>query len=217
MKKGDNSTSSLAPLLEKIEELSKPQRIAIYAGTLVVIAGLSFYLLLWPKIGKIGQLNSQLEKVQAELATAKKNADELNEWRNKMMKKEAEYKTVMQALPDKEEIPSLLAGISKAGKDAGLDFLLFAPKSEVPRDFYAEIAVDINVTGTYHQVAAFFDKVANLERIVNIRGIKMAPASSKDQSTSDLSTTCQAVTYKFIESGAGASKGKRGAQRKRNR
>lgn len=219
MKKGDNSTSSLAPLLEKIEELSKPQRIAIYAGTLVVIAGLSFYLLLWPKIDKIGQLNRQLGKVQAELATAKKNADELNDWRNKMMKKEAEYKTVMQALPDKEEIPSLLAGISKAGKDAGLDFVLFAPKPEVPRDFYAEIAVDINVTGTYHQVVTFFDKVANLERIVNIRGIKMAPVSGgKDQSSSNLlSTTCQAVTYKFIESGAGASKGKRGTQGKRNR
>lgn len=208
MKKGDNSASSLAPFFEKIEELTKPQRIAIYAGALVLIIGLSVYFLFWPKISNIKQLNQQLEKVQAELATAKKNASELNDWRNKMMKKEAEYKTVMQALPEKEEIPSLLAGISKAGRDAGLDFLLFAPKPEVAKEFYAEIAVDMNVSGTYHQVAVFFDKVANLERIVNIRDIKMSvPSSKKGETIGQLTTTCQAVTYKFIESAPG-DKGK---------
>jgi type IV pilus assembly protein PilO len=104
----------------------------------------------------------------------------------------------MRALPEKEEIPSLLAGISQAGKDAGLDFLLFQPKPESPKDFYAEIPVDISVSGSYHQVAVFLDKVANLPRIVNIRDIKMA-LQSKQGESNELTTVCQAVTYKFIE------------------
>ncbi|MDA8142036.1 MAG: type 4a pilus biogenesis protein PilO [Desulfobacteraceae bacterium] len=199
MKNATISTSSMATLFAKIEELTKPQRIAIFTGTLVVIIGLSVYLLFWPKYNRIDQLEQQLKKVQSELETAKKNASELNDWRNKMKKKESEYKTVMRELPEKEEIPSLLAGISQAGKDAGLEFLLFAPKPEVPKDFYAEIAVDMSISGTYHQVAVFFDKVANLQRIVNIRGIKMTPSSQKDQGGNALTTTCQAVTYKFIE------------------
>lgn len=213
MKKGNTSGSALAPLFEKIEGLTKPQRLGIYIGALVVIIGLSTYLLLYPKYQEIGRLETQLASVQRDLAKAKKNAAELNDWRNKMKKKEAQYKQVMRALPEKEEIPSLLAGISEAGKDAGLEFLLFQPKPESPKDFYAELPVDISVSGSYHQVAVFMDKVANLPRIVNIRDIKMAPQSQRGGGN-ELTTVCQAVTYKFIES---APKAKKGHARNRRR
>ena len=216
MKKDNTSASSLAPLFEKIEKLTKPQRIGIYAGTLVVIVALSVWLIFWPRYNRIDLLNKQLAAAKVELAKAKRNARELNDWRNKMKKKEAQYKTVMRALPEKEEIPTLVAGISQAGKDAGLEFLLFQPKPESAKDFYAEIPVDINVSGTYHQVAVFFDKVANLPRIVNIRDIKMAPASKNDTGN-ELTTSCQAVTYKFIEAGGKSNKGGRNSGRTRNK
>jgi type IV pilus assembly protein PilO len=198
MAKTNAPGSRLTPFFQKLEKLTKPQRMGIYAATLVVIIGLSIWLLLWPKHENIKALEQQLAKVQQELAVAKKNASELNDWRNKMKQKEARYKTVMRELPEKEEIPTLLAGISQAGRDAGLEFLLFQPKTESVKGFYAEIPVDINVSGTYHQVAVFFDKVANLPRIVNIRDVKMMPASQKD-SGGELNTSCQAVTYKFVE------------------
>ena len=198
MAKMSTPASKLAPFFQKLEKLTKPQRMGIYAATLIVIIGLSIWLLLWPKRQEIKALEQQLTQVQQELAVAKKNASELNDWRNKMKQKEAQYKTVMRELPEKEEIPTLLAGISQAGRDAGLDFLLFQPKSETIKGFYAEIPVDINVSGTYHQVAVFFDKVASLPRIVNIRDVKMMPASQKE-SGGALTTSCQAVTYKFVE------------------
>ncbi len=199
MKKTDQPTKAVSPFLEKIEKLSKIQRIIIYATSLILLFALSGWFLIKPKFDKIDGLKKQLTQVQQQLDKAKKNARELNDWRNKMKKKEAEYATVMRALPEKEEIPSLLAGISQAGNDAGLEFLLFQPKPESAKDFYAEIPVDINVSGSYHQVAVFFDKVANLPRIVNIRNIKMAPQSQSKGSSNDLTTVCQAVTYKFIE------------------
>lgn len=198
MARDNTSTSRLAPLIENIEKLTRPQRIGIYVGVLVVLIGISIWLSFWPKYDEIGRLEAQLTQVRAELDKAKRNASELNDWRSKMKEKEAQYKQVMRALPEKEEIPSLLTGISEAGKDAGLEFVLFQPKPENPKDFYAEIPVDINVSGTYHQVAVFFDKVANLPRIVNIRNIKMSPKSQKDGGN-ELMTACQAVTYKFVE------------------
>ena len=75
------------------------------------------------------------------------------------------------------------------------DFILFQPKPEVKMDFYAEIPVAINVTGDYHGVATFFESVAELNRIVNIRDINIAP----EKDSTSLTTTCTAVTYKFIE------------------
>ena len=198
MAKMSTSGSKLAPFFQNLEKLTKPQRMGIYAATLIVVIGLSVWLLLWPKHQKINTLEKQLAQIQQELAVAKKNASELNDWRNKMKQKEAQYKTVMRELPEKEEIPTLLAGISQAGRDAGLDFVLFQPKKENAKGFYAEIPVDINVSGTYHQVAVFFDKVSNLPRIVNIRDIRMSPAAQKDEG-GILTTSCEAVTYKFVE------------------
>ena len=136
------TNGSLAPIFEKMERLSKPQRVGIYIGTLVLVLGLSIWFLFWPKKQTIDRLDVQLKAAQTELAKAKKNAQELNDWRTKMKKKEVQYKTVMKALPEKEEIPSLLAGVSQAGKDAGLEFVLFQPKPESNKEFYAEIPVD---------------------------------------------------------------------------
>ena len=198
MKKTEKPAKAVSPLLEKIEKLTKPQRIVIYCISLVLLLGLAGWFIIKPKFDTIKNLEQQLAQVQDQLEKAKKNARELNDWRNKMKKKEAEYAQVMRALPEKEEIPSLLAGISQAGNDAGLEFVLFQPKPEVTKDFYAEIPVDINVSGNYHQVATFFDKVANLSRIVNIRDIKMAP-QSQSKNNNELTTVCQAVTYKFME------------------
>jgi type IV pilus assembly protein PilO len=217
MAKNTTPNSKLAPYFEKIEKLTKVQRIIIYAVTIVLLAGASYWFLFRPKYQQIDRLEKQLAQVQQQLAKAKRNAQELNDWRSKMKKKEARYRTVMRALPEKEEIPSLLAGISQAGKDAGLEFLLFKPMPESTKGFYAEIPVDINVGGSYHQVAVFFDKVANLPRIVNMRNIKMKPVQQKD-SSGGLTTACQAVTYKFVETaqetGAGKGKGRRRAKRK---
>jgi type IV pilus assembly protein PilO len=108
---------------------------------------------------------------------------------------ESRFKLVMKSLPEKEEIPSLLSNISLSGQDAGLEFVLFQPKKEVKKDFYAEIPVAIKVTGKYHNVALFFDKVARLPRVVNIRNIMMTPGKGNEK----LSTGCTAVTYKFID------------------
>lgn len=212
MKKTNSTASALAPVFQAVEKLTKPQRIGIYAGTLALIVLLAVWLLFWPNHKKINRLEKQLAGVQAQLEKAKKNARELNDWRNQMKEKEVQYKKVMRALPEKGEIPSLLAGISQAGKDAGLDFLLFRPAKEVKKDFYAEIPVDINVSGDYHQVAVFFDKVANLPRIVNIRNISMVPKKGKD-GVLELATQCQAVTYKFIDT----PKGKKNNRGRRNR
>ena len=116
-----------------------------------------------------------------------------------MREAEAQFKTAMRRLPDKQEIPSLLAGISKSGKEVGLEFLLFEPKPEKRKEFYAEIPVAMSIRGDYHNTAIFFDQVARLSRIVNIQNIQMGRGKSKDKTSRILTTKCTAVTYKFID------------------
>jgi type IV pilus assembly protein PilO len=179
----------------KIEQLSKVQRILIFSGVFIAIIALFVFLLYKPKLAKISNLNNQLKTLEQKLVVAKKNAADLKKFQKKMQEAEVQFKTAMRALPEKEEIPSLLTSISRSGQDVGLEFLLFEPKSEVRKEFYAEIPVAMHVRGGYHDLAIFFDKVARLSRIVNIKNIEMGRA--KD--SMDLNTSCTAVTYKFVE------------------
>jgi type IV pilus assembly protein PilO len=196
MKKGKAvSIEKNNPVFEKLEQLSKVQRIAIWAGLLILLIGAFIYFSYLPKLKQIDKLKTNLSKIEKELEVAKNNARQLNDFRKKMQDAEKQFRIVMRALPEKEEIPTLLTGISKAGKDAGLNFILFQPTPEEKKDFYAEIPVAMKVTGDYHGVATFFENTSMLNRIVNIRNINMKP----DKESNNLTTTCTAVTYKFIE------------------
>jgi type IV pilus assembly protein PilO len=201
MKKPALSLDSVSPLFQKIEKLTKVQRMLIIISSFVILLGAFGYFSYYPKYQNISKLKKDLAQEEAKLEKAKANAKELNTWRAKMKSAEEKFNLSKMALPENEEIPSLLASVSQSGKDAGLNFLLFQPKPEEQKDFYAEIPVSINVAGDYHQVASFFDKVGALSRIVNVKDIHIAPLAEHGQTENgQLKTTCTAVTYKFSES-----------------
>ena len=189
------SSKPVHPFFDKIEQLSKSQRIFISTGIFILVLGLFIYFLYLPKFKQIDTLANDLKKLEKQLDTAKRNAANLKKFQDQMAKAEAQFREAMRALPEKEEIPSLLTSISKSGQDVGMEFLLFEPKPEKRKDFYAEIPVAMNIVGDYHNLAAFFDKVARLSRIVNIQNIAMG----RTKEGQNLSTTCTAVTYKFVE------------------
>jgi len=194
MNKAIGTSKQLDALFDRVSELTKIQRILICVGVFAVIFVLFWFLSYWPRWQSIGKLDSEYKRLTADLERSKKNAQQLDSLRKEFESKQRDFNLVMKSLPEKEEIPSLLTGISQSGQQAGLDFLLFQPQGEVNKTFYAEIPVSIRVQGGYHNVAQFFDKVANLSRIVNIRNIQI----SRDRA-GQLVTSCEAVTYKFIE------------------
>ena len=205
MKKIKISLEALSPVFEKVEKISKAQRMMIYFGAITILIGAFVYFSYLPKYKTVDKLNQNYDKLEQQLATAKINAMQLEKFRNNMKKVEKDYRRVMKALPEKQEIPDLLESISEAGQVVGLEFLLFQPKAEIKKDFYAEIPVSIQVAGNYHNVGLFFDRVSNLPRIVTIQAIKMTPLKGGDK----LITSCSAVTYKFVEEAPPEKSGKK--------
>lgn len=190
---------SIEPFLEKIENLSQVQRIIISVGSFVVIAGIFIYFLYLPKFEKINSLKKQLTDLEQKLSTAKRNAADLKKFQAKMKEAEAQFNMAMKKLPETKEIPSLLTAISDSGQQVGLEFLLFEPKKEKKKEFYAEIPVAMSLRGDYHNLAIFFDQVARLNRIVNITNIQMTRAKGKGKAAGELLAKCTAVTYKFLD------------------
>lgn len=189
---------NLQPLYQKVEKLTKVHRILICVGVLILLVGPSVYFLFMPKHKDINKLEGELSKLEQELMVAKRKASKLKEVEAEMAAAKEKFEEAKKALPENEEIPTLLTNISHSGQDSGLDFLLFQPKPEKPKGFYAEIPVSIQVNGGYHDFTTFAYKISELNRIVNIKDIRMTKAGGKDAENL-LNVTCTAVTYKFIE------------------
>ena len=186
--------AKVEPFVDKVGALAPVQRYAIFIGSVVLLVGIYVWFIYLPKSGEAGDLSEKYEKLVKEVKSVKKKAETLEEYRAKMEEASVQFQIAKKTLPEKKDIPSLLADISRAGRDAGLEFILFQPQQQNPKEFYAEIPVSINVSGHFHQLALFFDKVARLPRIVNITDINIKGGGSER-----LSTTCKAVTYKFID------------------
>lgn len=205
MKKVDIFLKLTGPFFEKIGKLSRTQKILICCGVFFLLIGAFTWFFYLPKSSKIDQLTKEKQRLDQQLVSVKRKAKLLKKYQKEFKESQAKFKLVMKALPDKKEIPSLLTNISRSGQDAGLEFLMFEPKPEINNDFYTQIPLLINVSGNYHDVAVFFDKVSRLNRIVNIKDIKMKAPKGGEK----LITSCTAVTYQFVETPPKPSKGKK--------
>ena len=113
------------------------------------------------------------------------------------------FGAMVRQLPNQAEIEALLVDISQTGLASGLEFELFEPQPEVPKDFYAEKPIKLRVTGTYHEFGDFVSGVAALPRIVTQHDISIRP---KGNDSSQLVMEATAKTYRYVEDGTPAAK-----------
>ena len=200
----------------KLSKLSRAHKIIISVAILGTLWGCFVWFFYMPQTEQISKLNRDLTSAQDKLARLKNVEQNLRAFKKQFKATEEKFQEALKLLPDKEEIPTLLTSISNLGAQSGLEFILFQPQKDVPRNFYAEIPLKLEVTGPYHNVATFFDKVSRLSRIVNIGDVTMTEmkAAKSQADVVILKTACTATTYKFIEPKEEPKKGKKRRRRK---
>ena len=185
-------------LLERFFELESRQRLMVCTAAIVLVFGAYWYfvysgrrtetLSVMAKITDLRQQRDSKQKLVANLGKLQETVRELG----------AQLKQAEARLPDSKEIPDLLSSISSAGRDSGLEVLTFRQRTEQLKDFYAEVPVDVTVRGNYHEVATFFDRVGQLDRIVNVGDIVMqGPRREGDEMI--VETLCSATTFRFLD------------------
>jgi type IV pilus assembly protein PilO len=188
----------LKELLDRILDLPRQQKIGVLAGLIVAILLLDYFLFYSPRSDEISKLTQEVENQRNERDKKKKEAANIPKLKEQMAQLDGMLKEAVAQLPDRKEIPDLLSSISNKVKESGLDILIFRPRAENIQEFYAEIPVDIVVRGGFHNVAAFFDEVGRLNRLVNIANIELRnPKANADQVIMEVSTV--ATTFRFLD------------------
>jgi type IV pilus assembly protein PilO len=107
---------------------------------------------------------------------------------------EQSFGALVKQLPNRSEIDALLTDINQAGLGRGLTFELFQPATqERMQDFYAELPINLRITGTYHDMGAFASDVAQLPRIVTLNDVAIA----NDKGT--LTLDAVAKTFRYLD------------------
>ncbi len=116
-------------------------------------------------------------------------------------------------LPSKAEMAALLSDINQAGVGRGLQFELFKPGQVVVRDYYAELPIDIKVTGNYHDLGAFAGDMANLPRIVTLNNMELVTNKDGTLTLNAIAKTFRYLDQEEVAAQKKAAAGKKGAKK----
>jgi len=142
-----------------------------------------------------------LEKARAEetglreqYASKKAKAVNFDLYVQQLREIEDSFGALLKQLPNKSEMDALLTDINQAGLGRGLQFDLFRPASqERVAEFYAELPINIRITGNYHDMGAFASDVAQLPRIVTLNDVAI------NNEKGVLSMEAQAKTFRYLD------------------
>ncbi len=173
------------------------QRGAILVVFNIIIAALGYFFLISPTIEEAVTLNEELDKLTAKIEESRTIAADIAKYKREMAALELKLVEALSKLPNEKEIPDLLESISDAVKEVGLNVFLFKPGKIRKKGFYAEVPVNMTVSGGYESLYEFSDRMARLPRIVNIGSLKIV-GPKKAGFSPQLETTLVVMTFMFV-------------------
>lgn len=173
-----------------------PAKVAAVFLLFIVLTALAAYFGWSPQYDELESKEKQEVVLRQEYSTKKSQAINLDLYIQQLKEVEQQFGTLLRQLPSKSEMDALLSDINQAGLGRGLQFELFKPSSERLQDFYAEVPVDLRVTGNYHDIAAFTSDVSQLSRIVTLNDVAI---TNKDPKDTVLTMEAVAKTFRYLD------------------
>ena len=164
----------------------------VLAFVLVMVLGYFYNISdLRQQLAQVEQKETELKKEFEDKAFKAANLDAL---RTQMKEMEESFGALIRQLPSDTEVPGLLEDITNKGVESGLDIKSIKLQPEVAKEFYIELPINIEVTGTYHDFGTFVSGIAGLPRIVTLHDFKM---TSDPKTPGVLSMSISAKTYRY--------------------
>ncbi|MCP4573149.1 MAG: type 4a pilus biogenesis protein PilO [bacterium] len=174
----------------------------------VVVLPLNFltssYSLTWgARKTKIAELETRHDKLSKDLEKARLLVRNLDRVEEEYAVLREQWKVAQTLLPEENEMPNLLRKVTAAGEQSGVEFELFRPNSPVNRGFYADNPIEVSVVGGYHQTAVFLSRLANLNRIVNVSGLRFEGIDDQSETPHTVQTDMVLTAYTLGGTGIG--------------
>ena len=167
----------------------------VVAVLLLVLTVAGFWWFDWQdQVKTLAAREAEEVQLRESWVTKKRQAVNLEEHRRQLAEIDRQFGALLKQLPNRAEMDSLLSDINQAGLGRGLQFELFKPGTDVIKEFYAEMPIDVRVTGIYHDLGEFVADLASMPRMVTLNDVGIE--ADKD---GRLKLQAKAVTYRYLD------------------
>jgi type IV pilus assembly protein PilO len=171
-----------------------PVKLVLVLLLVAAIGGAGYYFDTQHMIAELKKTEAKETELRQTFEAKWKKVANLDAFRAQLDEMNKSFGAMLRQLPDKTEVADLLVDISQTGLANGLEFQLFKPGGEARRGFYAELPIQLQMSGNYHQFGAFVSGIAALPRIVTIHNVTIKPVGGKM-----LNMSATAKTYRYLE------------------
>ncbi len=178
----------------------KPWYIGAAIGLVLAIGAylLGNSLLLKPREQRISRLEDRRGRLQEKIQEGRAAKQQLPRFREEVRKLELELDRLLRILPARRNTPELLRRVRSLAEQGDFSLLRFTPGRFNEKDFYSEWPISINLRGTYHNLALFFDEIGRFSRIINVEGLRI-DANRRGQARHTIGATFRAKTFVYQE------------------
>jgi len=186
-------------------------KIALIALVCAGAAAAGFFLDIKGQIESLERAEKQELTLKQEFENKQAKAVNLEAYKQQLKEIEESFGAMLRQLPSKTEVEGLLVDISQTGLASGIEFELFKPQGERFIEFYAELPISMQMTGTYHEFGSFVSGVAALPRIVTLHDIVISESKGKGNR---LTMNVTAKTYRYLDENELAAQKKKGKKKR---
>ncbi len=184
-------------------------RVVVLLGLFIAILAAGWWFVWNDQLELLASRQQDEQKLKDEYVSKKTQAVNLDLYKQQLAEIDRSFGALLKQLPNKSEVEALLIEINQSGMGRGLQFELFKPNPEIVKDFYAELPINVRMTGSYHDFGAFAGDIGKLSRIVTLNNVAItANAQAKDGT---LVMDAVTKTFRYLDEEELAAK-KRAAQ-----
>ena len=171
-------------------------------GAFVALAvggcGIFYYYYEMPVHAEIAVRQKQLVALKADISTGLTTAKKLPEFRSQVAELEGRLANLKAILPEEKDAADLLNRMQTVAAQSNMTIKGFRPSPTVTKQLHAEWPINLELEGTYHNLAIFFDRVGRFTRIVNISGLDVKARQQADVNGTILAS-CVATTFVLLD------------------
>ena len=159
-----------------------------------------------PAQAEMATREQKLAALRVTIAKGSATANQLNQFREQVAELEGRLESLKAVLPEQKDVADLLRRIETLARQSNLAIQGFKPAPSVTKQLHAEWPIALQLDGTYHNLAMFFDRVSKFSRIINVSNIAIR-GKEKPQPNSTISVDCVATTFVLLETAKPAAPG----------
>jgi type IV pilus assembly protein PilO len=173
-------------------------QVGAFVALAVAGCGMFYYYYEMPARADMVTRQSQLQSLLVDIAKGLTTAKKLPEFRQQVTDLEGRVANLKAVLPEEKDAADLLNRMQTVAAQSNMTIKGFKPSPTVTKQLHAEWPITLELEGTYHNLAIFFDRVGKFTRIVNISGLDVKGKDRPD-SNGTITATCVATTFVLLE------------------